>query len=66
MSMSLNEGRSWYPSPRTRGETWHLHRIIIPRRSITGKLVYGIVWRRRDRKRWIYKSVQRRHAETEQ
>ena len=44
-----------------RGESWHLHRIFLPRRSITGKLLYGIVWRRRDRSRWIYKKVERRH-----
>jgi hypothetical protein len=63
MSMSLNDGRATYSTPRTRGESWHLHRIILPRRSITGKLLYGIVWRRRDRKRWIYKRVERgRHA----
>jgi hypothetical protein len=59
MSMGLNDGGSWYSSPRTRGEIWHLHRIILPRRSITGKLLIGIVWRRRDRKRWIYKKVDR-------
>ena len=61
MSTGLNDGRSCYSSPRTRGETWHLHRIFLPRRSITGKLLYGIVWRRRDRRRWIYKKVERRH-----
>ena len=65
MSMGLNDGRSWYSSPRTRGETWHLHRVIIPRRSITGKLLCGIVWRRRDRKRWIYKKVERFHPTAE-
>ena len=62
MSIELNDGRSWYSTPRTRGETWHLHRVIIPRRSITGKLLFGIVWRRRDRKRWIYKRVERIRA----
>jgi hypothetical protein len=65
MSMGLNDGRSWYSSPRTRGETWHLHRIIFPRRSITGKLLWGLVWRRRDRKRWIYKKVARFHSTAE-
>ncbi len=59
MAIGLSEVRYRYSSPRTRGETWHLHRIIIPRRSITGKLLYGVVWRRRDQKRWIYKKVER-------
>jgi hypothetical protein len=36
-------------------EVWHLWKIIFPRRSITGRLVYGRVWRRRDGRRWIYK-----------
>ena len=36
-------------------EVWHLYRVIIPRRSITGRLVWGTVWRRRDDHRWIYK-----------
>ena len=36
-------------------EVWHLWRIIIPRRSITGRLVYGQTWRRHDGRRWIYK-----------
>jgi len=64
MSIGSNDGRSLYSSPRTRGETWHLHRIILPRRSITGKLLCGIVWRRRDRKRWIYKKFERGHDST--
>jgi hypothetical protein len=34
---------------------WHLWTVIIPRRSITGRLVYGRVWRRSDGRRWIYK-----------
>jgi hypothetical protein len=59
MAIGYNEDRLSYSSPRTRGETWHLYRIILPRRSITGKLLYGVVWRRRDRKRWIYKRVER-------
>jgi hypothetical protein len=36
-------------------ETWHLWRVLIPRRSITGRLVHGQVWRRHDGRRWIYK-----------
>src|SRR6185312_6096072 len=34
---------------------WHLWRVIIPRRSITGRLVWGMVWRRNRGGRWIYK-----------
>ena len=34
---------------------WHLWTVIIPRRSITGRLVRGQVWRRHDGRRWIYK-----------
>jgi hypothetical protein len=36
-------------------ETWQLWRVLIPRRSITGRLVHGQVWRRHDGRRWIYK-----------
>ncbi len=34
---------------------WHLWNVVVPRRSITGRLVYGKVWRRHDGRRWIYK-----------
>jgi hypothetical protein len=34
---------------------WHIWTVTIPRRSITGRLVWGTVWRRRDNNRWIYK-----------
>jgi hypothetical protein len=36
-------------------EVWHLSTLIIPRRSITGRLVWGTILRRRDDGRWIYK-----------
>jgi hypothetical protein len=51
-------------------EVWHLWTVIIPRRSITGRLVHGQIWRRRDGRRWIYKkfvecaAVDRRPANT--
>jgi hypothetical protein len=38
-------------------EVWHLWTVIIPRRSITGRLVHGRVWRRHDGRHWIYKKV---------
>jgi hypothetical protein len=34
---------------------WHLWKVIIPRRSITGRLISGKIWRRHDGRRWIYK-----------
>ena len=34
---------------------WHLWTVIIPRRSISGKLVSGQVWRRRQGTKWAYK-----------
>ena len=36
-------------------ELWHLRFVLMPRRSITGKLVRGLVWRRYNGGRWIYK-----------
>ena len=34
---------------------WHLRFVMMPRRSISGKLVRGLVWRRYNGRRWIYK-----------
>jgi hypothetical protein len=39
-------------------EVWHLWSVIVPRRSITGRLLTGQVWRRHDGRRWIYKKFQ--------
>jgi hypothetical protein len=36
-------------------EVWHLWTVFVPRRSITGRLLYGKVWRRHDDRHWIYK-----------
>ena len=38
-------------------QAWHLRRVIIPRRTITGRLVFGKVWRRHDGRHWLYKAV---------
>jgi len=38
-----------------REEDWHVWPVTIPRRSITGRLVWGTVLRRRNGRRWIYK-----------
>jgi len=46
--LSLSPKPAW-------SEVWHLWKIIIPRRSITGRLLTGQVWRRYDGRRWIYK-----------
>jgi hypothetical protein len=45
-------------------ETWHLWTVMMPRRSITGRLVYGRVWRRHDGRRWIYKAFTEYRAES--
>jgi len=45
-------------SPRPRPpyeEVWHLWTVVVPRRSITGRLLWGTVLRRRDDGRWIYR-----------
>jgi hypothetical protein len=34
---------------------WHLWTVLIPRRTITGRLVRGKVWRRHNGRRWTYK-----------
>jgi hypothetical protein len=36
-------------------DSWHLWKVVFPRRSITGRLVWGTVWRRSGGRRWIYK-----------
>jgi hypothetical protein len=41
--------------PPAWAEAWHLWTVIIPRRSITGRLIFGKVWRRHDGRHWIYK-----------
>jgi hypothetical protein len=43
---------------RQRSETttaWHLHTVIVPRRTIAGRLVRGQVRRRHDGRHWLYK-----------
>jgi hypothetical protein len=46
--LSLSAKPAW-------AEVWHLWTVAIPRRSITGRLLFGQVWRRHDGRRWIYK-----------
>jgi hypothetical protein len=46
--LSLSSKPAW-------AEVWHLWTVVIPRRSITGRLLFGHAWRRHDGRRWIYK-----------
>ena len=46
--LNLNSRAGW-------AEVWHIWTVFMPRRSITGRLVHGKVWRRYDGRRWIYK-----------
>jgi hypothetical protein len=42
-------------SQRAWADSWHLWTVIVPRRSISGRLVWGTVWRRSGGRRWAYK-----------
>jgi hypothetical protein len=44
----------WDPQPAW-AEAWHRWTVIFPRRSITGRIVYGKIWRRYDGRHWKYK-----------
>jgi hypothetical protein len=47
-----------FQSPKPEwAQIWHLWTAFIPRRSITGRLIFGQVWRRHDGRRWIYKTA---------
>jgi hypothetical protein len=50
-----NIARALYPKRPSWEVLWHPWMVVIPRRSITGRLVWGTVWRRRNGRRWIYK-----------
>ena len=41
--------------PYSWAELWHVWTVLLPRRSITGRIVIGKVWRRHDGRGWIYK-----------
>ena len=56
MTAKIHAGlRTGLPAKPAWAKVWHLWTVLIPRRSITGRLVYGKVWRRHDGRRWIYK-----------
>jgi hypothetical protein len=52
-NFEILNGSAW----PTWARLWHLWTVIVPRRSITGRLVVGRVWRRHDGRHWIYKRV---------
>jgi hypothetical protein len=54
-SHDIDQSRSLQPPSPAWAEAWHIWTVIIPRRSITGRLVHGTVWRRCDGQHWIYK-----------
>jgi hypothetical protein len=56
MTVENHAGLQTLRSKPAWANVWHVWKVIIPRRSITGRLVYGRVWRRHDGRRWIYKS----------
>ena len=47
----LDDYRSTKPAG---AEFWHVWTVHLPRRSITGTLIWGRVWRRHDGYRWLY------------
>jgi hypothetical protein len=52
ISISFTFGFRQLPAATT---AWHLCTVIIPRRTITGRLVRGQVWRRHNGRHWLYK-----------
>ncbi len=53
---SKDKRTPWIFGKKSKGaELWHVWTVTIPRRSITGRLVSGRVWRRYDGRRWQYK-----------
>ena len=52
IAISFTLGLRQLPAATT---AWHLCTVIIPRRTITGRLVRGQVWRRYNGRHWLYK-----------
>ena len=60
MSLSQNDVLRIVQSSGSRPEwatAWHSWRVIVPRRTITGRLAWGRVWWRHDGRHWIYKKL---------
>jgi hypothetical protein len=58
MTLQQNRINSTIWSPKAKpawAEVRLLWTVVLPRRSITGKLLCGRVWRRHDGRNWIYK-----------
>jgi hypothetical protein len=55
MQTHENQIADWSGTKPAWANVWHLWTVFIPRRTITGRLVCGKVWRRHDGRRWIYK-----------
>jgi hypothetical protein len=50
--------RNWGITPRPEWiSIWHLWKVTIPRRSITGRLVWGRVLRKHDGRKWRYRQL---------
>src|ERR1700738_2472520 len=52
IAISFTLGLRQHPATTT---AWHLCTVIIPRRTITGRLVRGQAWRRPAARHWLYK-----------
>ena len=48
--------------PRIGTGIWHPWKLLFPRRSILGGYVWGVVWRRTNGRRWLYKKFDYTHA----
>jgi hypothetical protein len=57
MSLYIPDHRWMFESPKPEWASgWHLWTVIIPRRSVTGRFIVGLVWRRHDGRRWFYRA----------
>jgi hypothetical protein len=60
MSLSRDDVLSIVQSKESKPEwatAWHVWTVVVPRRTITGRLTWGRVLRRHDGLRWIYKKL---------
>ena len=63
--MSAHSYLQYVPKASSWAAVWHVTWIFIPRRSITGRLVRGMVLRRHDGRKWIYKKMVRSNDQTD-
>ena len=57
MANSRNTDSAVGSDGQARPDAWHLWRVIVPWQSITGRFVWGAVWRRNREGRRVYKKV---------